>query len=47
MNIGLIGCGRVSEIHMCAYRHTPEANVVAVSDINIERAKGAKNDTNQ
>jgi len=38
MNVGLVGCGRVSEIHMCAYRHIPEANVVAVSDINLERA---------
>jgi UDP-N-acetyl-2-amino-2-deoxyglucuronate dehydrogenase len=38
-NIGLIGCGRVSELHMCAYRHIPESNVVAVSDINLERAK--------
>jgi predicted dehydrogenase len=38
MNIGLVGCGRVSEIHMCAYRHIPEATVVAVSDINLERA---------
>jgi predicted dehydrogenase len=39
MNIGLVGCGRVSEIHMKAYRNIPEANVIAVSDINIERAK--------
>jgi predicted dehydrogenase len=39
MNIGLIGCGRVSEIHMNAYKNIPEAKVVAVSDINLERAK--------
>jgi len=39
MNIGLIGCGRVAQFHMCAYAHVPEANVVAVSDINLERAK--------
>lgn len=39
MDIGLIGCGRVAELHMCAYKHIPEANVVAVSDINIEKAK--------
>ena len=38
MNIGLIGCGRVSEIHMCAYQNIPDAHVVAVSDINLERA---------
>jgi predicted dehydrogenase len=39
MNIGLIGCGRVSELHMNAYHHIPEANVIAVSDINIDHAK--------
>jgi predicted dehydrogenase len=39
MNVGLIGCGRVAELHICAYVHTPEVNVVAVSDINIEKAK--------
>jgi len=39
MDVGLIGCGRVAELHMCAYKHIPEANVVAVSDINIEKAK--------
>jgi UDP-N-acetyl-2-amino-2-deoxyglucuronate dehydrogenase len=39
MNIGLVGCGRVAELHMCAYKHIPEVNVVAVSDINIEKAK--------
>ena len=38
-NVGLIGCGRVSEIHMRAYKHIREANVVAVSDINFEKAK--------
>lgn len=39
MNIGLIGCGRVSELHMQAYKNIKEANVVAVSDINSEKAK--------
>ena len=39
MNIGLIGCGRVADLHMLAYRHIPEANIVVVSDINLERAK--------
>ena len=34
MNIGLVGCGRVAELHMCAYKRIPEVNVVAVSDIN-------------
>jgi predicted dehydrogenase len=39
MNVGLVGCGRVSEIHMNAYRNIPEIKVTAVSDINLERAK--------
>jgi predicted dehydrogenase len=39
MDIGLIGCGRVSEYHMQAYKHIPEANVVVISDINLDRAK--------
>lgn len=39
MDVGLVGCGRVSEIHMNAYKNIPEANVVAVSDINLDRAK--------
>jgi predicted dehydrogenase len=39
MNVGLVGCGRVSEIHMNAYRKIPEVKVVAVSDINLERAR--------
>jgi predicted dehydrogenase len=39
MNVGLIGCGRVAELHICSYKHIPEANVVAVSDLNLEKAK--------
>lgn len=39
MNVGLVGCGRVSEIHMSAYKNLPEINVVAVSDINLDKAK--------
>jgi predicted dehydrogenase len=39
LNIGLIGCGRVSELHMLAYKNISEANVIAVSDINLDRAK--------
>ena len=39
MNVGLVGCGRVSEIHMNAYKNIPEIKVTAVSDINLEKAK--------
>jgi len=39
MNVGLVGCGRVAELHICAYKHIPEVNVVAVSDLSLEKAK--------
>lgn len=39
MNVGLIGCGRVAHIHMGAYKAMRKANVVAVSDVDINRAK--------
>jgi predicted dehydrogenase len=39
MNVGLIGCGRVAHIHMDAYRRIEKANVVAVSDVDLKRAK--------
>ena len=38
MNVGLIGCGRVAEVHMCAFKYIPEVHVTAVSDVNLERA---------
>ena len=39
MNVGLIGCGRVARIHMGAYKAISKVNVVAVSDVDINRAK--------
>jgi predicted dehydrogenase len=39
LNVGLVGCGRVSEIHMNAYKNIPKIKVTAVSDINMDRAK--------
>jgi predicted dehydrogenase len=39
MDVGLIGCGRASHIHMDAYKAISRVNVVAVSDIDINRAK--------
>jgi UDP-N-acetyl-2-amino-2-deoxyglucuronate dehydrogenase len=39
MRVGLIGCGRVAHIHMRAYKTIGKANVVAVSDADINRAK--------
>lgn len=39
MNVGLIGCGRVAQIHMDAYQGINDANVIAVSDIDLKKAK--------
>ena len=39
MKVGLIGCGRVAHIHMGAYKAMSKVNVVAVSDVDINRAK--------
>lgn len=39
MNVGLIGCGRVAHIHMDAYKAMRKVNVVAASDVEINRAK--------
>ncbi|MCW4007346.1 MAG: Gfo/Idh/MocA family oxidoreductase [Candidatus Bathyarchaeota archaeon] len=43
MNVGLIGCGRISRIHMNAYRKLSNVKVVAVSDVDVNRAKAFAN----
>lgn len=39
MNIGLIGCGHIAAWHVWVYKFIKDAKVVAVSDINLERAR--------
>jgi len=39
MKVGLIGCGRVAHVHVGAYKAMRKANVVAVADADINRAK--------
>lgn len=39
MNIGLIGCGGVGKNHLRVYRNIKEARVIAVSDIDLKKAK--------
>jgi len=39
MNVALIGCGRVANIHMSVYKAMSKVNVIAVSDANINKAK--------
>jgi len=39
LNVGVIGCGAIADlIHLPAYREIPEANVIAVCDVNKRRA---------
>ncbi|MCK5812409.1 MAG: Gfo/Idh/MocA family oxidoreductase [Clostridiales bacterium] len=39
INIGIIGCGNISNVHMKSYMNNPNVKVIAVCDINNERAK--------
>jgi len=39
MKIGLIGCGRIADDHMKVYRHIENARVVALSDIDLKKAR--------
>lgn len=39
MNVGLIGCGRIAMDHAMIYRQIPNTSLVAVSDVDLQRAK--------
>jgi predicted dehydrogenase len=39
VNIGLVGCGGVANYHALIYRFIEDASVVAVTDVNLEKAK--------
>jgi predicted dehydrogenase len=39
IHVGFIGCGRISNLHVLGYRNHPDAEIAAVSDINIDVAK--------
>lgn len=39
MNVGLIGCGNIANGHVAVYNSIEDAEVVAVSDIDLEKAK--------
>lgn len=39
INFALIGCGRISEKHVNAIKQTPTAKLIAVCDINEQKAK--------
>lgn len=39
MRIGLIGCGRIAADHLMIYRQINDATAVAVSDVDLQRAR--------
>jgi len=39
MNVGLIGCGGIANLHMKVFKSLKDVNVVGVCDLNLERAK--------
>ncbi|MGG1638462.1 Gfo/Idh/MocA family protein [Paenibacillus sp. NRS-1760] len=39
VNIGVIGAGSISEVHLNAYAGNPEVNLYAICDLNEERAQ--------
>src|SRR5689334_16737470 len=41
LRVGVIGAGHIGKIHLEAYRLCPEAEIVAVCDQQLERAKSA------
>jgi predicted dehydrogenase len=43
MNVGLIGCGGIADLHMKVYRHLENVNIAGVCDLNLERAKDLAN----
>ena len=43
MKIGLIGCGGIAPLHLKAYKRLDDVEIVSLSDLNLERAKGLAN----
>ena len=39
IGIGIVGCGRISDLHLLGYHNRPDAKVVAVCESNIKRGK--------
>lgn len=38
LNVGIVGAGRVADLHALGYREHPQADIVAVCDLNEDRA---------
>ena len=43
MNVGLIGCGGIADLHMKVYKNLKNVNVVGLCDLNLERARDLAN----
>jgi len=43
LKVGLVGSGRVANVHIAAYKNIENVNIVAVSDVNVEKAKNFAN----
>ena len=39
LRVGIIGCGRISDLHAIEYLANPRAEIVAVADMNGENAQ--------
>jgi predicted dehydrogenase len=39
IKVGFIGCGRVSDLHALGYRNNPDAEIVAISDVDTALAE--------
>ena len=42
INVGIIGCGRISDLHVPGYRRSPQARITAVCDTDRELAERRK-----
>lgn len=43
VNVALVGCGGVANVHVESYQNIPEANLAAVCDINEKAGRGFQN----